>query len=182
MWSLFSWGKVILNKYSSDDFYQYEIIQNALLGPVSRIAANTKHLSRPEKFWDCQETGPWRESDRFFLDLPVVIYLFISHWSRAVFKSWGPGISPGYYECGPWLLSLENRRKIEPKEILSCLIPHLLVVFTQQLEILMTTLLILNWKQCSPSLPQACWSHYCIWLVYSYGLSHCIIINYFFNL
>ena len=130
----------------------------------------------PKSYWDCQETGPWRESDRFFLDLPVVIYLFISHWSRAVFKSWGPGISPGYYECGPWLLSLENRRKIEPKEILSCLIPHLLVVFTQQLEILMTTLLILNWKQCSPSLPQACWSHYCIWLVYSYGLSHCIII------
>ena len=44
---------------------------------------------------------------------------------------------------GPWLLSNENRRKIEPKETLSCLIPCLLVVFTQQLlEILVTTLVI----------------------------------------
>ena len=48
---------------------------------------------------------------------------------RAVIKSWGMGISPSYYEHGPLLLSLENRRKIEPKEVLSCLIPRLLVVF-----------------------------------------------------
>ena len=60
---------------------------------------------------------------------------------RAVIKSRGPGISPGYYECGPRLLLLENRRKIEPNEIPSCLIPHLLIVFTRQLEILVTTLL-----------------------------------------
>ena len=53
------------------------------------------------------------------------------------------GIPPGYYKCGPQLLSSENRRKIEPKEIPSCLIPHLLVVFyTQQLEILVTSLII----------------------------------------
>ena len=39
------------------------------------------------------------------------------------------------------LLLLENRRKIEPKEIPSRLIPRLLVVFTRQLEILVTTLL-----------------------------------------
>ena len=32
------------------------------------------------------------------------------------------------------------RRKIEPKEIPSCLIPRLLVVFTRQLEILVTAL------------------------------------------
>ena len=32
------------------------------------------------------------------------------------------------------------RRKIEPKEILSCFIPRLLVVFTWQLEILVTSL------------------------------------------
>ena len=37
---------------------------------------------------------------------------------------------------------MENRRKIEPKEIPSRLIPHLLVVFTRQLEILVTTLLL----------------------------------------
>ena len=39
------------------------------------------------------------------------------------------------------LLLLENRRKIEPKEIPSRLIARLLVVFTRQLEILVTTLL-----------------------------------------
>ena len=35
---------------------------------------------------------------------------------------------------------IENRRKIEPKEILSCLIHYLLVIFAQQPEILLTTL------------------------------------------
>ena len=46
--------------------------------------------------------------------------------STVVIKSRGPGISPGYYECGPWVLLLKNRRKIEPNEIHSCLIPCLL--------------------------------------------------------
>ena len=59
---------------------------------------------------------------------------------RASIRSREPGISPGYYECGPLLLSLENKRKLEPKEIPSCLIPHLLVVFTRKLETLVTTL------------------------------------------
>ena len=59
----------------------------------------------------------------------------------AAIKRRGPGISPRYYECGPWLISKENSRKIEPKETPSCLIPHLLpVVFTCQLEILVTAL------------------------------------------
>ena len=62
-------------------------------------------------------------------------------YGRAVIKSRGLGISPGYYECGPRLLSLENRRKIEPKEIPSCFILCLLVVFTQQPEILVTYLI-----------------------------------------
>ena len=52
------------------------------------------------------------------------------------------GISLGYYKHGPWLLSKENRRKIEPNETPSCLIPCLLVVFTWQLEILVTTLVL----------------------------------------
>ena len=59
---------------------------------------------------------------------------------RAVIKGQGPGISPSYCERLPRLLSKENERKIEPKEIPSCLIPRLLVVFTRQLEILVTTL------------------------------------------
>ena len=44
-----------------------------------------------------------------------------------------------YYEVCPQLISWENRRKIEPKEISSCLIFHWLV-FTWQLEILLTAL------------------------------------------
>ena len=59
---------------------------------------------------------------------------------RVVIKSRGPGIFPGYQESGPRLLLLENRRKIEPKEIPS----RLLVVFTRQLEILVTTLVIIE--------------------------------------
>ena len=59
--------------------------------------------------------------------------------SRVVIKRQGPRISPGYYERGPRLRSSENSRKIEPKEIPSCLILRLLVVFTCQLEILVTT-------------------------------------------
>ena len=46
---------------------------------------------------------------------------------------------------GSRLLSLENGRKKEPKEIPGCLISRLLVVFTQQLKILLTTL-----KEVSP--------------------------------
>ena len=61
-------------------------------------------------------------------------------YHRVVIKSRGPGIFPGYQESGPRLLLLENRRKIEPKEIAIYLIPRLLVVFTRQLEILVTTL------------------------------------------
>ena len=74
--------------------------------------------------------------------LPVLISLNIV---RTFIKRRGPGISPGYYEHGPRLLSNENRRKIEPKEIPDCLIPHLLVVFTLQLEILVTTLIVLSY-------------------------------------
>ena len=51
-----------------------------------------------------------------------------------------------HYEAGagdfPRLLSYENRRKIVPKETRSSLIPRLLVVFTRQLEILVTALVV----------------------------------------
>ena len=60
--------------------------------------------------------------------------------SRVVIKRRGLGSSPGYYERLPRLLSKENKRKIEPKEIPSCLIPGPLVEFTRQLAILVTTL------------------------------------------
>ena len=61
--------------------------------------------------------------------------------SRAVIKRQGPGISPQQ-------LSKENRRNIEPKETHSYFILHLLVVFTQQYEILLTTRLMCH---CSTS-------------------------------
>ena len=98
----------------------------------------------PKMYRDHRETGPWRESDRFFLDLAVVFYSFISHWSRAIINSQGPWISPGYYECHPQLLSLENRRKnlIEPKEIPSVWFPAFLLYLPCNLK----------------SLWQPCWS------------------------
>ena len=90
----------------------------------------------------------WPEFDSHERRCTKFLYLLVlmvspklnSDKHRAVVKGRGPGISPGYYEHGPQPLSKENRRKIEPKEIPSCLIPRLLVVFTQQLEILVTTL------------------------------------------
>ena len=60
---------------------------------------------------------------------------------RVVIKSRGPGIFPGCEVSSPQLLLLENRTKIERKEIPSRVIPCLLVVFTRQLEIFVTTLL-----------------------------------------
>ena len=61
---------------------------------------------------------------------PNTNYMHWHPWSvlcKAVIKRRGPGIFPGYYECGPWLVSLGNRRNIEPKEIPSCLIPAYLL-------------------------------------------------------
>ena len=60
------------------------------------------------------------------MDRQRLALTFESVDSTVVIKSRGPGISPGYYECGPWVLLLKNRRKIEPNEIHSCLIPCLL--------------------------------------------------------
>ena len=54
--------------------------------------------------------------------------------SRALIKRRGPGISLGYYERFPQLLSKENRSKIEPKEIPSCLIPRLLLYLPSNLK------------------------------------------------
>ena len=76
-----------------------------------------------------------------YMGVPGPPAYICSSYSRAVIKRRGPGISPGYYECLPWLLSKENKRKVELKEVPSCLIPRLLVVFTRQPEILVTTLL-----------------------------------------
>ena len=62
------------------------------------------------------------EAERHNHGETTLIYLRIENPSvyslscRVVIKSRGPGIFPGYYECGPPLISLENKIKIEPEE------------------------------------------------------------------
>ena len=76
------------------------------------------------------------------LQFTVTIFCFLQNRiHKAVIKRRELGFSPGYYECGPWLLSQDIRRKIKPNEIPSCFVPRPLVVFTQQLEILVTSLI-----------------------------------------
>jgi len=55
-------------------------------------------------------------------------------------RAGGWGFPPATINVGPGY-ALENRIKIEPEEIPSCLIPCLVVIFTRKLEILVTTLL-----------------------------------------
>ena len=78
--------------------------------------------------------------------IPVIIIIFIVILSCSlVFSGYSqPAPQQNTLRMSEWsgsrLLLLENRRKIEPKEIPSRLIPCLFVVFTRQLEILVTTL------------------------------------------
>ena len=58
------------------------------------------------------------------------------HYEQKCGGGGGVGISRGYNECGPRLLH-RKIEKVKPKEIPRHLIPRLLVVFTQQLEILL---------------------------------------------
>ena len=105
---------------------------------ISRLVPKTcgrEEVSKVNKLFKNQDctTKIWRD--------PKNSYYMQHYLPKAVIKRQGPGISPpGNYEHGPWLLSKENKRKIEPKENNNCLIPRLLVVFTLQLEILVTTL------------------------------------------
>ena len=40
--------------------------------------------------------------------ITLLTYVLQCKGSKDVIKSRGQRISPSYYECGPWLLSLEN--------------------------------------------------------------------------
>ena len=51
---------------------------------------------------------------------------------RRSLRAGGRGFPPGYNECGSWLLLLENKRNLEPKDIPSCSIPHLHVLLSLQ--------------------------------------------------
>ena len=65
---------------------------------------------------------------------------------RQSFKS-GPSLTAGSRGFPPAIMNvtpatfMRNRRNGEPEEILSCLIPHVIVVFTPQLEISVTALM-----------------------------------------
>ena len=74
--------------------------------------------------------------------LQLILEISTTYRFRPVINRRGPGISPSYYEHSPRLLSYENKIKIEPKEISSCLTPRLIAVFTRQLETLVTALQI----------------------------------------
>ena len=78
-------------------------------------------------------------------------------------RAGGRGFPPATMSVAPRLLLLENRRKLEPKETPRCLIPHLLVVFTRQLEILTTTLYKKGdfYWHCSHHLPSSCIIYVC---------------------
>ena len=102
---------------------------------ISRLVPKTcgrEKVSKVSKLYKNQDytTKIWRD--------PKNSYYMQHYLPRAVIKSWGPGISQATMNMAPGLLSKENKRKIEPNETPDCLI--LFVVFTLQLEILVTTL------------------------------------------
>ena len=73
----------------------------------------------------------------------LAYWSLLQGWTGLSLRARGQGFSPATKRVAPgYFYNLENRRKIEPKEISSRLIPRLLVVFTRQLEILVTTLQI----------------------------------------
>ena len=72
---------------------------------------------------------------------------------------------------GSRLLSLENARKTEPKEIPGCMISCPLVVFTRQLKIFVTTL-----KEVSPKFDNTI---IIISLKYGYLLQKCELLSTF---
>ena len=55
----------------------------------------------------------------------------------------GPGISPGYHEHDPSYFHVGNKTKMEPKELPSHSSHCLITVYTGQLEILVTALLMI---------------------------------------
>ena len=70
------------------------------------------------------------------ITLHVIRINHVTH--SAVIKDWGMGNFSQLQQMEP--LATLFHRKIKPKEIPSCLIPCLLVVFTLHLEILVTAL------------------------------------------
>ena len=64
----------------------------------------------------------------------IIIVNAYSVLAGLLLRAGGLGISSGHYECDPQLLSYENRRKIESKEIPSRLISAYLWYLTGNLK------------------------------------------------
>ena len=92
----------------------------------------------------CTKKHDARANLLFFLNKPIAVLTFSLPAQSSVLKlpinRRGLRILPGCCEYGPLLLSKENRRTNRTKRTCSCLIPLLLVVLIQQLQILVTTL------------------------------------------
>ena len=91
----------------------------------------------------------WLSKCRWLVEQDLSISIFASTWhawfcalSGLSIRARGRGFSPATKRVTSGYFYWQNRRKIEPKEIPSRLIPRLLVVFTRQLEILVTTLIV----------------------------------------
>ena len=71
------------------------------------------------------------------IKINFILLVFLYNVSGLSLRAGGRGFSPATKRVAPGYFYW----KIEPKEIPSPLIPRLLVVFTRQLEILVTTLM-----------------------------------------
>ena len=121
---LFPWRRVIHRYFDPEKGVSITYPQQQQIQPVPMESAICAHRFK----FSARERKGGRE-------LVVKLkYTCNTSRSRAVIKRRGPGISPGYYECFPQLISKENRRKIEPKEIPSCLIPRLLLYLPSNLK------------------------------------------------
>ena len=83
------------------------------------------YLPPVEQLNECNSILAHNSLEKFNLVVIDIQFTYVSATVRTIIKRQEPGIPPSYYECGPQLLLLENRRKIKPKEIPSCFIPHL---------------------------------------------------------
>ena len=104
--------------------------------------------------------------------LCLSVFIFSSICFQGKLRAGGRGFPPATMNVVPGsrLLSLENERKTEPKEIPGCLISRPLVVFTRQLKILVTTL-----KEVSPKFDDTI----IISLKYGYLLQKCVFLSTF---
>ena len=125
------------------------LVDFILVGKVFRKAFKILGLNERKGRWVVEQDFPGNFQvivTWFFafssgvLDWIVLIMVWFAGLSL---RAGGRGFPPATMSVVPGYFYWKIEEKLEPKETPSCLIPHLLVVFTQQLEILTTTLV---WK------------------------------------